>query len=274
MTQAHVAPHSMPVGYDIQPYDVINGRGKKSAQNVGNRRFNTTIAIFRSKYSEAVNRKEKSFIIQTIIRCVRESGGHFLKKDHERWVEIGDDAAYEKVSHALRDMTLSLKANFKIPRPYPMGHQMQLQQQHHSFLPATSTPPPPHQMTMYLPQQQSVGASKLATTSVAKQSRPVSPSESSSQSLQPEIRLSKSKRKTAIMAAAADVGSKAVNDAARINTSPSAKHVSSSKKYTSVPNEVPSLNMMHQENTMKRLQLDAAELLLNLSKSDSPLVQP
>lgn len=163
-----VPAHSMPDDYQLVPYDVLNGRGKRSANNVGNRRFNTTIAIFRRKYANAGNRKEKSVIIQMIIRLIRESGGHFLKRDSKSsgWVEIGDVAAYDKVSHALRDMTLSMKGN-----------------QQTSVMRAkskTSSSSSPVQMTTNLDDASTPKESKSEAKS--SQSRPVSPSESSSQS--------------------------------------------------------------------------------------------
>jgi len=61
------------------------------------------INLHRRAYLKA-RKNDKPAISRAIVRSIRESNGKFLKKDEKSglWFEIGDDAAREKTSQALR----------------------------------------------------------------------------------------------------------------------------------------------------------------------------
>ena len=96
---------------DFSPsmYDVICGRGKECYNHVGNRRFRVSIEMVLDKYTRAETKTEKSLIVMTLVDKIRSncgpSGGGFIRFDRKtnRWYEIGDEAAREKVGQTLRE---------------------------------------------------------------------------------------------------------------------------------------------------------------------------
>ena len=96
--------HCMPADYKIHPYDVLNGRQKVAFNNVGNRRFRVTLTLAVTQYKNASSRSEKSRVIDSIIHLVKQNGGRFLMHRKGQWIDIGHQAAHEKVGHAFRDM--------------------------------------------------------------------------------------------------------------------------------------------------------------------------
>ena len=93
-----------PVG--IETYtenDVLSGRGGGTNQHDGNCYFRSLINKNREQYLRA-KKNDKPFISLSIVRAIRQRGGRFLKNDEDTglWYEIGDDAAREKTSQALR----------------------------------------------------------------------------------------------------------------------------------------------------------------------------
>jgi len=83
--------------------DVLSGRGGGTNVHPGNRNFRDLINLHRRSYLKA-RKNDKPAISRAIVRAIRESGGRFLKKGNKSdlWFEIGDDAAREKTSQALR----------------------------------------------------------------------------------------------------------------------------------------------------------------------------
>eukprot|EP00934_Nitzschia_sp_Nitz4_P001788 Nitzschia sp. Nitz4//scaffold120_size68122//52655//53743//NITZ4_006053-RA/size68122-processed-gene-0.52-mRNA-1//-1//CDS//3329534305//1788//frame0 len=83
--------------------DVLSGRGGGTNVHPGNRNFRDLINTHRRAYLKA-RKNDKPAISRAIVRAIRESGGRFLKKKDKSnlWHEIGDDAAREKTSQALR----------------------------------------------------------------------------------------------------------------------------------------------------------------------------
>ncbi|GKY93329.1 hypothetical protein MPSEU_000300500 [Mayamaea pseudoterrestris] len=83
--------------------DVLSGRGGGTNVHPGNRRFRDLINVHRRAYLKA-RKNDKPSISRNIVRQIRASGGKFLKKDEKSalWFEVGDDAAREKTSQALR----------------------------------------------------------------------------------------------------------------------------------------------------------------------------
>jgi hypothetical protein len=87
--------------YEIN--DVLSGRGGGTNQHEGNCFFRSLINKNREKYLRA-KKNDKPFISLSIVNIVRKRNGRFLKKDESSglWFEIGDAAAREKTSQALR----------------------------------------------------------------------------------------------------------------------------------------------------------------------------
>lgn len=95
---------------EIEPTDVLCGRGKTSFNHVGNRRFRDIIANSVDKYNSAKSRLEKSMVVHSIVEQVKKVKGRFLKQDRfsGRWYELDERQAKEKVGHAIRDATSSV----------------------------------------------------------------------------------------------------------------------------------------------------------------------
>lgn len=83
--------------------DVLSGRGGGTNVHPGNRTFRDLINLHRRAYLKA-RKNDKPAISRAIVRTIRDSNGRFLKKDEKTglWFEVGDDAAREKTSQALR----------------------------------------------------------------------------------------------------------------------------------------------------------------------------
>lgn len=83
--------------------DVLSGRGGGTNVHPGNRNFRDLINMHRRAYLKA-RKNDKPAISRAIVRSIRDATGRFLRKDEKSglWFEIGDDAAREKTSQALR----------------------------------------------------------------------------------------------------------------------------------------------------------------------------
>lgn len=83
--------------------DVLSGRGGGTNQHDGNCYFRALINKNREQYLRA-KKNDKPIISLSIVSTIRQRNGRFLKNDEETglWFEIGDDAAREKTSQALR----------------------------------------------------------------------------------------------------------------------------------------------------------------------------
>ena len=84
-------------------FDVLLGRGKKYDLHMGNVRFRHLIEDCREKY-ESASRNVKTKLSAEIVEIVHENCGRFLKQDGVGWVEVEDETARLKVSHAFRAM--------------------------------------------------------------------------------------------------------------------------------------------------------------------------
>lgn len=81
------------------PFDVICARGKKATQHSGNQRFRAMIKMNLPKYSQASTKLDKSLLVSSIIRAVRQAspdGGFVREEDDGSWYEVGDHFAREK----------------------------------------------------------------------------------------------------------------------------------------------------------------------------------
>lgn len=92
---------------DPGEHDVLFGRGRCFLSHPGNKRLQMIIDLYRDEYLGS-NRDQKFAMTQRIVQLVKFSGNEqnqFLKfnKKLEKWIEVNDKMAREKVSHALRD---------------------------------------------------------------------------------------------------------------------------------------------------------------------------
>ena len=99
---APVPPSKEGMNY-FNDNDVLSGRGGGTNVHPGNRNFRDLINLHRRAYLKA-RKNDKPAISRAIVRAIRETGGKFLRKDEKTglWFEVGDDAAREKTSQALR----------------------------------------------------------------------------------------------------------------------------------------------------------------------------
>ena len=108
--QTKSIPPMMELASDFVPgpYDVICGRGKQARNHPGNKRYQSILAKFVGKYSQATTKLEKSIVVSEIVefvRCGSPDGGFVRQKSAGGvYCEVGDEAAREKVGSGLRDL--------------------------------------------------------------------------------------------------------------------------------------------------------------------------
>mmetsp|Transcript_30337 Transcript_30337/g.61868 ORF Transcript_30337/g.61868 Transcript_30337/m.61868 type:complete len:156 (-) Transcript_30337:49-516(-) len=90
-----------------QTFDIICGRGTGYQHHLGNKKFQETIEEFKGLY-QAATPTEKNKISLDILQKLRSlsPGGHFLRREGQRWVDIGDNRAREKINQAMREAAL------------------------------------------------------------------------------------------------------------------------------------------------------------------------
>lgn len=123
----------------FRPEDVLSGRGGGTNQHEGNCYFRSLINSNREKYLRS-KKNDKPFISRSIVNAIRRRNGRFLKKDEEAglWYEIGDAAAREKTSQALRQRAPEYRRQI-----YEKDCEViRQQQQQHQRTPALTTTSP------------------------------------------------------------------------------------------------------------------------------------
>ena len=104
-------PTLLPPNYKATPSDVCSGRGKSNWSHPGNVWYRQLVKERGPAYRIARTKREKKHITSEILKAVRERGGKFLKVNrNKQWYDIGDLAAYDKISHSLRDQVVSITA--------------------------------------------------------------------------------------------------------------------------------------------------------------------
>lgn len=101
----------MATSNQLKSFDVICGRNKASLNHIGNRRFRILIALSIQRYASAPTRAHKSAVIRDIVETIHSIGGRFLQENKKTgssaWEELDDKQMYDKVGHALREMSTS-----------------------------------------------------------------------------------------------------------------------------------------------------------------------
>lgn len=118
---SHVAPSPSPSPSpslsEINPDDVLCGRGGMTNNHEGNRRFRELVAQHQSEYLLA-KKKQKMEIANRIVRIIEHRGGRFLKKHADGvWAPVPPKKAQTKTSQALRE---GLDVRHKTIRPEKM----------------------------------------------------------------------------------------------------------------------------------------------------------
>lgn len=103
--QSKLEARSLPADFQPDNWSVICGRGKECYTHIGNRRLRVLVDANLDRYAETKSKIQKTLIVSSIIDSVREAAvGGFVKRDAVLgWVEVGDDAAREKVGQLLRE---------------------------------------------------------------------------------------------------------------------------------------------------------------------------
>merc|ERR1712224_555958 len=96
----------LPEDYAPAVNDILCGRGNVFSSHQGNRFFVQIIRDNLQEYMEAKSRPEKIQVVDDILRKIRVSGARFAKLDSktQRWYELNDVQAHQKIGHAIRDM--------------------------------------------------------------------------------------------------------------------------------------------------------------------------
>jgi hypothetical protein len=102
-----------PLPLSFAPHEdaVICGRGRRCKQATGNKRLRTICGTFLDDYAQGTNdrdrKKEKGIIVSKIVEMVRvscpESIHAFVRYQEDRWWEVDDLVARQKVTAVLRD---------------------------------------------------------------------------------------------------------------------------------------------------------------------------
>lgn len=70
----------------------------------GNAWFLSLVRNHSEAYQRGASKADKTRVVESVLSHIRESGGKFLKRsDGQRWYEIDNKGAREKVGHAMRD---------------------------------------------------------------------------------------------------------------------------------------------------------------------------
>ena len=105
LTSSSAADDSEPRLLVVVPgrFDVLFGRGTKTAQHTGNLRAVHLVEMHRPQY-EAADKFGKTILAERIVTIIQESGGRFLKRRNDLWVEVDEIMAREKISHFFRKL--------------------------------------------------------------------------------------------------------------------------------------------------------------------------
>ena len=94
---------------DILETDVLCGRGGKSNNHDGNKRYRHVIGDFRRQYRGTPTKNDKTALSRSIVEYVNRYGGRFLKMNKlDQWVILTTGEARRKTAQALRE-TKALK---------------------------------------------------------------------------------------------------------------------------------------------------------------------
>ena len=76
---------------------------------VGNKKFRETIYLRLKEYIAITDRFERGQLFDSVADTIHNNGGHFLRKEKDRWAVLSARQAREKVGHAMRDALVQLQ---------------------------------------------------------------------------------------------------------------------------------------------------------------------
>jgi hypothetical protein len=92
---------------EIQPTDVLCGRGRRCFQHDGNVNYRDMVAKYSEVYQKTNSRTEKSRIVNAIVDSLGRNGSRFLKQHEEdgndHWRVLSTKEARLKIAHTFRD---------------------------------------------------------------------------------------------------------------------------------------------------------------------------
>ena len=104
----------LPDEFTPGDFDVVCGRGKGSYNRPGNKRFRAIVQLHIADYVNAKNRYGKSNVLSEVLERVRSQAGgsaRFVKCIQQKWYEISEEEAREKVGHTMRESIMALDQN-------------------------------------------------------------------------------------------------------------------------------------------------------------------
>jgi len=98
---------------ELNPHDVLLGRGSGSNDWIGNQHFRDIVKLRSKEYTSTEKHKRKKEIAKEVLDCIRAAGGRFLRHDENvesvysivedgTWYECDENASLEKCKQALR----------------------------------------------------------------------------------------------------------------------------------------------------------------------------
>lgn len=102
------------VVHQPEKYDILCGKDKTFNNHTGNQVFRAVIMMWVDTYKAATSKQEKMRITRNIVTYMhKQYNSRFLKRvgverDQCSWEQIGEDAARDKISHALRFAATSI----------------------------------------------------------------------------------------------------------------------------------------------------------------------
>jgi hypothetical protein len=88
--------------FEFSKKDVLCGRGATTNNHPGNVRYRSSVDKYRWHYA-TVKKARKQDVAKVIVKKIREDHGRFLKKEGDRWYEVGDEVAIAKTAQTLRE---------------------------------------------------------------------------------------------------------------------------------------------------------------------------
>lgn len=94
--------------------DVLLGRGRPIMNHQGNVQMRELVGSNLGRFNAATDKQTRTTIIEEVVMEIQASGGRFLKEDHQNmngfWVEVDQQAAFQKVGIYFRDLRCSTGA--------------------------------------------------------------------------------------------------------------------------------------------------------------------
>jgi len=101
------ADRPLPPNFQPSEHSVIIGKGASISQHSGNKHLRLLAAHVLQSYTECSSRREKTEIVDELLATTKAASpiGAFVKQvGVNRWVEVSDKAAREKIGYTLRDL--------------------------------------------------------------------------------------------------------------------------------------------------------------------------